>query len=335
MTNTFKAFSRIGFALFLVAFHISSLGSVMAQNAIPLTVGPARQQISLNPGEEAQVAVKFYNQSEMPLSGFVKINDFVVEDDAGTPRIVEDATQASPKYSASMWMTLPFDRMTIAANDRTVVQTTIKVPQDARPGGRYVAIYFEPTTPLAEPVTEAGTSITPRIASLLYIRVQGPISENAFISSLFAQSFSEYGPINVTAQITNKGDYHIRPRGIFTLSNFLGTVEQINMKEANIFPDALRTFTTSIGSKWMFGKYTINLSAVYGEKLLNTEKSVTIWVFPWRATLVVLLSLFILYLIGKSLYKSFIQREVSLEEELARERQEIEKLKQELHKRDR
>jgi len=335
MTNTIKAFSRIAITLFLVIFHMSSLGSVMAQNAIPLTVGPARQQISLNPGEEAQIAVKFYNQSEMPLSGFVKINDFVVEDDAGTPRIVEDATQASPKYSASMWMELPFDRMTIAANDRTVVQATIKVPQDARPGGRYVAIYFEPTTPLAEPVTEAGTSITPRIASLLYIRVQGPISENAFISRLFAQSFSEYGPINVTAQITNKGDYHIRPRGIFTLSNLFGTVEQINMKEANIFPDALRTFTTSIGSKWMFGKYTINLSAVYGEKLLNTEKSVTIWVFPWRATLVVLLSLLILYLIGKSLYKSFIQREVSLEEELARERQEIEKLKQELHKRDR
>lgn len=310
-------------------------GSVMAQSAIPLTVGPARQQISLNPGEEAQIAVKFYNQSEMPLSGFVKVNDFVVEDDAGTPRIVEDTSQASPKYSASMWMTLPFDRMTIASNDRTIVQATIKVPQDARPGGRYVALYFEPTTALAEPVTEAGTSITPRIASLLYIRVQGPISENAYISRLFAQSFSEYGPINVTAQVTNKGDYHIRPRGIFTLSNFLGTVEQVNMKEANIFPDALRTFTTSLGSKWMFGKYTIHLAAVYGEKLLNTEKSITVWVFPWRATLVVLLSIFIIYLIGKSVFKTFIQREASLEEELAKERQEIEKLKQELHKRDR
>lgn len=326
---------RLKSTVAIVVFSLFIGGSVKAQNAIPLTVGPARQQISLNPGEEAQVAVKFYNQSEMPLSGFVKINDFVVEDDAGTPRIVEDTSQASPKYSASMWMTLPFDRMTIAANDRTIVQATIKVPQDARPGGRYVALYFEPTTALAEPVTEAGTSITPRIASLLYIRVQGPISENAFISRLFAQSFSEYGPISVTAQITNKGDYHIRPRGIFTLSNFLGTIEQVNMKESNIFPDALRTFSTSLGSKWMFGKYTINLSAVYGEKLLNTEKNITVWVFPWRATLVVLLSLFILYLIGKSLFKTFIQREASLEEELARERQEIEKLKQELHKRDR
>lgn len=330
-----RTYIFITVGVFFVVLFVNLGGFVMAQNAIPLTVGPARQQISLNPGEEAQIAVKFYNQSDIPLAGFVKINDFVVEDDAGTPRIVEDTSQASPKYSASTWMTLPFDRMTIASNDRTVVQATIKVPQDARPGGRYVALYFEPTTALAEPVSEAGTSITPRIASLLYIRVQGPISENAYISRLSAQSFSEYGPINVTAQIVNKGDYHIRPRGIFTLSNFLGTVEQVNMKEANIFPDALRTFTTSLGSKWMIGKYTINLSAVYGEKLLNTEKSIVVWVFPWRATLVVLLSLLILYLIGRSMYKTFIQREASLEEELARERQEIEKLKQELHKRDR
>lgn len=335
MTNQLKKTMSLSLLFLIIALYFAPFGSVKAQSAIPLTVGPARQQISLNPGEEAQIAVKFYNQSDIPLSGFVKINDFVVEDDLGTPRIVEDTSQASPKYSASMWMTLPFDRMTIAANDRTVVQATIQVPQDARPGGRYVALYFEPTTPLAEPVSEAGTSITPRIASLLYIRVQGPISENAYISQLFAQSFSEYGPINVTAQIVNKGDYHIRPRGIFTVSNFLGTVEQVNMKEANIFPDALRTFTTSLGSKWMVGKYTINLSAVYGEKLLNTEKSITVWVFPWRVTLVVLLSLLILYLLGRSIVKTFIQREVSLEEELARERQEIEKLKQELHKRDR
>jgi hypothetical protein len=325
-------FSIFSIVVFVVFFLV---GSVKAQNAIPLTVGPARQQISMNPGEEAQIVVKFYNQSEIPLSGFMKVNDFVVEDDKGTPRIVEDTTQASPKYSASTWITLPFDRMTIAANDRTVVQTTIRIPSDARPGGRYVALYFEPTSAIAQPVAEAGTSITPRIASLLYIRVQGPISENAYISRMFAQSFSEYGPIAVTAQITNKGDYHIRPRGVFTLTNFLGTVEQVNLKEANIFPDALRTFTTSIGSKWMIGKYTINLATTYGEKLLHTEKSVTVWVFPWRAALVIILSLIILYLIGRSVYKSFIVRESTLEEELARERQEIEKLKDELHKRDR
>lgn len=306
-----------------------------AQNAIPLTVGPARQQISLNPGEEAQFAVKFYNQSEVPLSGFMKVNDFVVEDDKGTPRIIEDTTQASPKFSASTWVTLPFDRMTIAANDRTVVQATIRVPHDARPGGRYVALYFEPTSAVAQPISEAGTSIVPRIASLLYVRVQGPISENAYISRLFAQSFSEYGPINVTAQIANKGDYHIRPRGTYTLSNFLGTVEQVNLKESNIFPDAVRTFSTSVGSKWMIGKYTVNLAVTYGEKLLNTEKTITVWVFPWRAALVVLLSVVILYLIVTSIYKSFILRESSLEEQLADERKEIEKLKEELHKRDR
>ena len=319
--------------VFFVLCSMFRVPYASAQSILPLTVAPARQQVTINPGEDTPITVKFYNQSDAPLSGFVKVADFVVQDDKGTPTLVEDSTQVSPKFSGSAWVTLPYDRMTIAPNDRTIVQASLKVPANARPGGRYVAIYFEPTSPLTQ-VGEAGASITPRIVSLLYVRVNGPITEYAFISDLFAQSFREYGPIAVTAQISNKGDYHIRPRGTFTLSNMFGTTEQSTLNEVNIFPDALRTYTASIGSKWMLGRYQITLTAQYGDKAQTIERSIYVWVFPWRVALVILLSLIILILLGRSVYKGVVLRESSLEEELSREREEIEKLKHELHKRD-
>ena len=334
MKNDLK---NITIVVFLALTAVIFSPGVFAQTSIPLTVGPARQQIIINPGETTSFAIKYYNQSELTLNGIVKVADFVVDNTDGSPRIIENIDQANPKFSASKWVTLSFDQIAIAPNDRVIVSGSLSVPKDARPGGRYVTVYFEPAigTPSSVGTDGGTTGIAPRIASLLYIRVSGPISENASISQMFAKSFYEYGPIEVTAQITNNGDYHIRPRGVFTLSNPMGgVVQQSNLQEVNIFPDAVRIFTTTIGEKWMMGKYKVTLSAIYGEKAQALERSVYVWVFPWRVALVIALTLIILGIIGRAVYKNIILKEASLEEELSEEKKEIEKLKKELGKRE-
>ena len=331
-------FQLLAFSFLLFAFSFQlSAGTISAQSSIPLTVGPARQQITINPGESTNFAIKYYNQSEIPLRGVVSVADFVVDSTDGSPRIIDNIDQANPKFSASKWVTISIDQITIAPNDRTIVSGSLSVPKDARPGGRYVSVYFEPSigTPSVAGADGGTTGIAPRIASLLYIRVNGPITEHASISNMFAKSYYEYGPIEVTAHITNNGDYHIRPRGVFTLTNPLaGVVEQSSLKEANIFPDALRIFSATIGEKWMMGRYKITLNAFYGEKAQVMERSIFVWVFPWRVALVILLSLVILGVIARAIYKNIILKEASLEEELFEERKEIEKLKRQIGKRE-
>ena len=293
-------------------------------------MSPARQQIVANPGEEFPISIKFYNQGEYAVAGFVKVSDFIVEDDKGTPIIVENATQASPKYSASTWFTLPFDRMGIGANSNTVVRATLKIPSDARPGGRYAAIYFEPLFGAA-PGGQAGASITPRIASLLYIRVSGPITERALITNMFARTFNEYGPIDVSAKIINKGDYHIRPKGTFTLTDSFGTkMGSSKLHEVNIFPEAERTFGTTIGQKWMMGRYKISLNAQYGSGEQFVNQSISVWVFPWRVATIVLLSIIIVFALLRYYYRNFIKEETSLKSELNKEKEEIERLKKQI-----
>ena len=301
---------------------------VRAQSSLLFTVSPARQQITANPGEEFTTSATFYNQSKTPVAGLIKVSDFIVGDEKGTPNLVENSSLS--KYSASAWIGLPFERISIAANDKVVVLATLKIPKDARPGGRYAAIYFEPING-SQPVGKAGASITPRIVSLLYIRVAGPISEYAYISNMFAQSFHEYGPIDVTAKIMNKGDYHIRPQGAFTLFNPLGQqIEQSKLKGANIFPETQYAFGTSIGQKWMMGKYKITLGAQYGSKEQFMSQTIFVWVFPWRVVTIVILSIIILTTLGRYYYVNFIKKEFALENELSKEKGEIEKLKKRL-----
>jgi len=319
------------------AFLLLTLGQANAQSVLPLTVAPARQEIVINPGEGSAVNIRFYNFSETPVSGLVRIADFIVDNSQGAPRIIEDVNQVSPRFSAQTWLTIPYDRITIAASDKVSLQAKITVPSDARPGGRYVAVYFEPTTAIPQAIgaeKEAGTGVSSRIASLIYIKVSGPTMEKALVSRFFTPGFFEYGPVKVETQILNRGDYHVRPRGVITMSNIFGTpVDQTNLKEENIFPDVVRNYENSLGKKWLMGKYKLSLTASYGEGGQVLEAFTYVWVFPWRVALAVVLTIIILVLIISNFYKNIVVKETSLEEELKKEQEEIEKLKTQLRKR--
>ena len=163
---------NIIFIIFIIFITIITLkfGQVFGQASLPLTVAPARQEITVAPGEGAAVNIRFYNFSEAPVSGIVRVADFIVNNTQGAPRIIENVGQVSPRFSAQTWLTIPYDRITIAANDKVSLQAKITVPADAHPGGRYVAVYFEPTTAIPQAIgaeKEAGTGVTSRIASLI------------------------------------------------------------------------------------------------------------------------------------------------------------------------
>lgn len=327
----------IKFIIFITVITIIFSVNASAQVSLPLLVAPVKQELTLNLGEKTAINVRFFNQGDVPVSGILRVADFLVLDKSGAPTLIDNPNQASPRFSASQWITLPYDRMTIAANDKVAVQAKIEVPQDARAGGRYVAVYFQPggIVPSASfTPREAGTGVASRIASLVYIKIPGDIAEQAVVSNFFAKSFWEYGPIEVETEIVNRGDYHIRPRAVLTITNFLGgIVSQDKLIEQNIFPDAALTYKNSIGPKWMIGKYRIDLAASYGDKGQALTRSLSVWVFPWRLALIIVLLLIILYLIVRSLLNRFKTHEVVLEHELKDEKEEIEKLKEELKKR--
>jgi hypothetical protein len=322
------------FIIFLSIFPV--INPLLAQTELPLVVMPVRQEIEVSPGEATNLTVNFYNKSDSPISGFVKIADFIVLDNQGTPTILEDSSQAPTRFAASNWFKTTIDRAAIAANEKVTIPLSIEVPKDAYPGGRYVAVFFEPIVGELKPTQttkEAGSTIAPRLASLVYLKIKGNVRESALVTRFFTPGFLEYGPITVKTEILNRSDYHISPKGVITLSNIFGSpVDQVKLKETNIFPDTVRDYENSLGQKWMIGKYKLTLTASYGEKGGVLERSVYLWVFPWRVALVIVLTLIIISLFISNVYKTFIKKEKTLEEELAREKEEIEKLKKELKK---
>ena len=321
--------------LFCVTSYMLDVTYVSAQ-ALPLQVAPTRQEITVNPGEQSGATVKFFNLGDQPITGIINAVDFVVEGPEGKPRLL-DSTEAPTKYAASNWFDLPYERISIAANDKVTAQIRINVPANANPGGRYVAVYFEPGGEIPKSEggqRQAGTAISSRLASLVYLKVAGPITENAFISKFLSDGFFEYGPVNISAEILNRGDYHIRPKGVVMLTNmFGGLIAQEKLKEQNIFPDSSRSYNLSIGKKWLAGRYKVELNSSYGDSGRVLNKILYVWVFPWRVALIIMLALLLLFLLGRNIYNKIIVKEALLEKELEEEKEEIEKLRETLRKR--
>ena len=303
---------------FLIFFFF--LNQAQAQVNVPLTVAPARQELTIKPGEKSAVIVKFLNQGTEPVSGLLKVADFIVEDNEGSPTFIEGPTQISPRFAAASWVELPYDRITIAPKDKVLIQAKITAPADVQPGGRYIAVYFEPGGTQGQALGEEKEGTTPiaiRIAGLISIRVAGPVEENAYVRQLKAPRFLEYGPIPVTTEILNKGNYHIKPKGTITLYSLFGKkIDQQLLKEQNIFPDVTRTFENKLGQKWLLGKYKIELNAAYGETGKVLTATVFTWIIPWKIIAIIVLAIVIIILLLAVLFRRIRKREEMLEEKI-------------------
>jgi len=291
-----------------------------AQENIFLTASPARQELLVDPGEKTAIVIKFLNQSSAPVSGALQVGDFIVEDKDGSPTFLGQEATVSSRFAAASWVELPYEKITIAPKDKVVIQAKINVPLNAEAGGRYFAIFFEPsgdvggTTGLEK---EAETPIASRLASLISLRVAGPVEEKAYVTQLQAPRFLEYGPIPVLTEIKNMGNYHIRPKGTVSLVSLFGKkVDEEILIEQNIFPETSRTFENKLGGKWLFGKYKIEFSAVYGETGKILTATVFTWILPWKLMALIIGAIVILILLASFLYHRFNRREVELEEKI-------------------
>lgn len=314
-----KLTAQIIFAILILLVFFKSTN---AQERIPLVVAPARQTIAIDAGKTENLQIKFFNESSSPISGNLRAVDFVVTGNDGSPILLED--------QPNDWVKLPYDRASIPAGDVLKVNFKVSVPKDAIPGGRYVAIIFEQTgqIPTQTSNNESASAISSRIVGLLSIRVNGTITESAFVNIFRVPKFLEFGKIPVYFEIVNKGGYHINPKGQVTLTNWFGKeIERVTIDDKNIFPNAKRSYEAKLGETWMFGKYKVNLVASYGETGKTVVDESYIWVVPVTIIIIIIFSVLIAVLTGYLVSRSIKSKQEVLEEKLSEEIQELESLK--------
>jgi hypothetical protein len=272
----------------------------IAQDQITLTAIPPRMgednSLKVKPGEKLQVQVRVRNISEQPISVVTSAQDFIVSEDGETPIGVDD--NVSNRWSLASWLTITPTQHFIPSGQTVGVTVLIEVPEDALPGGHYAMILHEPGNGQdtnAETVAEIDSSaaINQRVGTLLYVLVDGPINEEAYVRDFAFPQFSEYGPVPYSFVVENNSDVHITPQMSIEIFNiFNKKVETIKVDSKNVFPLTSRSFEGQWERIWGWGLYNATLTMSYGSMGSIVVAHTSFWLLPIKVIIAVITLIF-------------------------------------------
>jgi hypothetical protein len=275
----------------LAACHLLLAPKVNAQSSRSFVLSPPSMTLSLAPGEKAEKHLKITNKSAEPVEFSVNIQDFVVTDKSGTPELLPAGIRPDNKYAASTWGMVAPDSFVVLPGKSYTTTLYLQVPNEARPGGRYISVAFRPES--AGGIEGSGAAVNTVLASLISLTIEGPVEENTRIVAFGPKSLSEFGPIEFKTEIKNLGDIHATPKAVVEVSDLLGRkVHSFALDNLNIFPGASRLYENTWEQKWLFGRFKAELDGYYGqEENLPLAAVAYFWVIPYKLILIVLLAL--------------------------------------------
>lgn len=306
-------FARIG--LLLAAVGIA--GTLAAHSAHALTIVPPTLDYSLKRGDTVSGKVKLYNESTTnAVTVFASTSNFTAKGEDGEP----DFDLTETPTGAATWIESAKGAVTIQPNDRVEVPFTIKVPNDAEPGGHYVSLFFG-TDPSLKPTEGGQVTVRSLLGALIIMRVEGQVRETASIASFSAKDGASLSrlPATFEVRVQNTGNVHIRPQGTILIKNlFGGETETLSLNEANgaVLPNSVRKFDATwmksatdqsnkgffkeLGLQWnnfAFGPYTATVNLTYGQSKQALVASTKVTIIPWALMIIELLVIAILVMV--------------------------------------
>jgi hypothetical protein len=251
--------------------------------ATPIRIGDDAT-LTGKPGDTLQTSIRVRNTSNKPVAIRTLIKDFVVEEDGETPMPIEEAV--SSRWSLASWVTIAPAEQLLQPNQSGQATIIITIPQDALPGGHYAMALHQPTgSKLPEPGTattqDSASVVNQRVGTLLYVTVEGPTNESAFIRDLTIPKFTEFGPVPFGLTVDNQSDIHIKPKVSLEVYNWFGSkVETIEVESKNVFPLMSRNFTGTWDRVWGIGLYKAKAVVSYGTQGQVVLAQQYFWLLP-------------------------------------------------------
>ena len=268
-------------------FTLFLSNQVNAQTGQGVGISPLTFELTANPGDVIVNQLKVYNPNESTIGIKMEVEDFTVTGEIGHVKIEPAETET---YSIARWVTTEPETFSLGPRGQRFVTFTIRIPENAEPGGHYGSILAGTTAVVGEEFL--GAAVTGRVGALVLLSVSGEVKEHLVVKEFHDTGYSEYGPIDFTMRFENTGTIHVKPKGYITIVNWLGRkVADIEIPHLNVLPDSIRKIETSWNQKWLWGgKYTATLSGSYGiSNIPFSPVVITFWAFPWKAGIGILL----------------------------------------------
>jgi hypothetical protein len=280
-----------------MSLALSSVFSTTAQSEqekIQIGFSPIVIEFSANPGETVENNIRIDNSSDEAIVLETIPKNLTPRGEEGQVDLTEDDTS----YSLADWITVSPAQTPIEAKSSFDFKATITLPENAEPGGHFGAIVFKTIPP--DPGT-GNAAVSQEVAPLILVSVAGDVVEEANIASFKSTKslWTTERPIQFETRIENTGTVHFKPKGTVTVKNMFGDeVAKLNLDEKNVLPESIRRIVTDWDPGFSVGRYTADLTVVYGEENKILTSSTTFIVFPYQTIIpAVLITVGLVYVV--------------------------------------
>jgi len=298
---------------------------IYAADVMKITIVPSFFDVNLNPGETWKSFVRVVNPNQFNVSASVS----VVGMDPGkegadifTP--IDKKNTELLSSTLSEWVDVVEVASPILRGRSTDIPFSIKVPQDAPPGGHYAALLISVVP--SENISSGQIAVRNSITSLMFVRVAGHVYEEAVVSE-FSSSKKMYTNTDVefALSLRNTGNVHIAPKGFIAIYDILGRekktipVVEGNDTDTYIFPRTDKRFVKTWN--WREGIHVGLYRAVAYVSLGGVEKktitkSIYIWVIPVKEALgilfIMIFGIFCMAIMARWYVQRLLSREAAL-----------------------
>ena len=312
-------------ALMVVVWFAGTVPA-FAQESLSVTITPPLFQLTIGPGENWTSSVKIVNNNAYEVSYLPQIVDFEAQGEGGqgtfVPLIESFANEPERTDSLGTWIEISKEPVVIPAGKSADVQFTVRVPENADPGGHYAAIMIGPYTG-DDQVQGSRMKVSSFVTSLLFVRIKGEIIESGRIREFTAEKSLYHVPeANFVLRFENTGNTHLRPQGSVTILNMWGKERgqvMINEKSnfGNVLPRSIRRFEfawSGENNPFDIGRYSAVVTLAYGDDdKQNTSATTYFWVVPVVPVAITISAVMLIAALMMWFIRRYVRRALSIE----------------------
>ncbi len=268
-----------------LAIVVALTGAQPAQ-ALDLGVSPARIEQVVEPGHVIEGRLEVATHSATPANARLYIMDLVIREDGGFEFLEPGMTS----YSAATWISLSRDTVTLSADNPTVVDYTITVPDDAESGGHYAMVFCE-----AQEEHEGTIQFVGRVGCQFLLTVPGAVNQHLAIGAITSPPILfGLGGESVSIDVTNDGNVHAIPGGYFQAAGGIPRLDRSwEVDRITLLPGTSHTFRQELGELPWIGRVKVKTEIKYGPTALDLvsgeAREIEVLVISWKVLALVAL----------------------------------------------
>jgi len=271
---------------------LATPGILFAQSdSFSLTLTPPLFQLSIGPGEFWASSLKAVNTNDYEITLYATVMNFSANGDEGQGKFTPIVGESSEEKSQTLagWIEVAKEPVVVAPGQSVDIPFSVRIPEDASPGGHYAAILVG-TQPLRDEQGGPVIRVSSFISSLFFVRIKGEVFENASIREfIVGSSWRSDARIPMSLRVENTGTVHILPAGDVVVYDMWGIergrvpVNQ-NNNFGNVLPHSVRKFELEWAGEvswWNTGLYSAVVTLGFGDEEKQSISSEThFWVVP-------------------------------------------------------